>query len=75
MKNIINNISADQARIKIASYILDQPNCREDQREKAYSVISDLCNPLSDNYEKNINYLDTINRQIALNVILKRSIA
>ena len=67
------NIKADYTRLKIAVTILNQVNATEEQRIHAYRIIDYLTMTGTKTYEKNINFLYGLDKQIALNVISNRA--
>lgn len=69
------DIKADETRLRIAVLILNQNNAREDQRVHAYRIIDSLTMIGNPNYEKNLNFLLDLDKQITLNTLINRSVA
>jgi len=68
-------IKSDESRLKIAVLILNQENTSSEQRIHAYRIIDSITCTNNRNYEKNINFLYGIDKQIAQNTIINRSVA
>lgn len=73
MTNTID-IKTDETKIRVCVVILNNPILTDVQKNRAYAILDELTNISNSSYEKNINLLFDLDKQLAMNTIIKRSV-